>query len=156
MNSITVGTAPRVSADRERARRALGPVAVGVLLVSAFFNLARADTLPEGAAMLVVDVLALALVFGLVVVRGLRAEAAGGRGVLLGAVGVLLLVPAFWSGLPVVLGAAAVLLGYAGRRAATGSGRAVVALVLGMLSVIGYVAVYLGDWVAHPGASWWS
>ncbi len=55
-----------------------------------------------------------------------------------------------------ILGAAALMLGYAGRRASHGSGRAIAALVLGALSVIGYLAVYVGDWIANPGATWWS
>ena len=43
--------------------------------------------------------------------------------------------------------AAAVLLGFAGRKATAGSGKAMAALVVGALTVIAYLAIYLGDYL---------
>lgn len=156
MSSIAAGTSPSTTTERARARHALVPVAVGSFLVAAIFDLARADSATEALTMVVVGLVVTGFVFVFVVSRGLRQECAGGRALALGIVGVLLIVPAFWSGLPMILGAAAALLGYAGRRAAHGSGQATAAFVLGALAMIGYVALYVIDWIANPGASWWS
>jgi len=46
-----------------------------------------------------------------------------------------------------VLGAAAALLGYAGKHADRGSGKAIASFVLGVLTVIGYVVIYIGDYL---------
>ena len=153
MSSVSAEISPMTS-DRERARRALLPVGVVTTLVVAFFNVARADSAAEALVVTAVDLVVVGLVLALVVAPGLRHESAGGRGIVLGVVGLLALVPAFWSGLPMVLGAGAVMLGYAGRRASSGSGRAIIALVLGTLSVVGYLAVYVSDWISNPGGSW--
>ena len=155
MSAITTHTSS-VTTDRQRSRQALVPVAVACFLVTTFFNLVRSDTAAEGLAMVAVDAVVLSLVYVFVVARGLRQESAGGRALALGLVAVLVCVPAFWSGLPMILGAAAVLLGHAGRRAASGSGQAVAGFVLGAVAVIGYVAIYVSDWISHPGATWWS
>ncbi len=154
MSAITTDTTH--TADRQRSRQALVPVAVVCFLVTTFFNLARADTAAESIAMVALDTVAIALLYVLVVARGLRQDSAGGRALTLGVLGALLSVPAFWSGLPMILGTAAVLLGHAGRRAASGSGQSTAGFALGALAVIGYVATYVGDWIANPGASWWS
>jgi uncharacterized cupredoxin-like copper-binding protein len=88
-----------------------------------------------------------AAVFGLAVRRALRP---GGRpstsGALLGALGVVTIV-AFWSGLPVVLGAAAILLGLHAR---SGSGadtglRARAAIGLGAIAIAGGVTAVASD-----------
>jgi hypothetical protein len=154
MSSITADSSP--TTERGRARWAVVPVAVTSFLGAAFFDLARADSGAEALSMVVLGLLVVGLIYPLVVVPGLRKESAAGRALVLGIVGVLLIVPAFWSGLPMILGAAAALLGYAGRRAGTGSGKATAAFVLGTLSMVGYVASYVSDWLANPGASWWS
>lgn len=142
--------------DQDQARRLVVPVAVTTFLIAAFCDLARADSGAEALIMVVVGLVAVCLVHPLVVVRGLRKESAGGRALAIGIISVLLIVPAFWSGLPMILGGAAALLGYAGRRASSGSGQATAAFVLGALAMIGYVAFYVSDWIANPGASWWS
>jgi len=154
MSSITETSA--VTTERDRARHAVVPVAVGSFLVAAFFDLARADSAGEALSMVAFGLLVVGLLYPLVVVRGLRAADASGRALALGILAVLLIVPAFWSGLPMILGAAAALLGYAGRRAETGSGKATAAFVLGTLGMVGYVASYVTDWLANPGANWWS
>ena len=85
------------------------------------------------------------LVFGLVVPRALRKDSAGGTALGLSIPALLLLLPAFWSGLPLVLGVAGALVGSAGRRAPTGAGKCIVAVVLGTLAAVGYVAIYMSD-----------
>jgi hypothetical protein len=155
MSAITTGTTDTTE-DRQRSRQALVPAAIACFVVTTFFNVARADAFGEAISMIALDVVVLGLVYAFVVARGLRQESAGGRALTLGVVGVLLCVPAYWSGLPLVLGSAALLLGHAGRRASSGSGQATAGFVLGALAVIGYLAVYVADWIAHPGASWWS
>ena len=72
------------------------------------------------------------------------ATGAPGAALTLGIVAALLVVPAFWSGLPLVLGAAAVLLGTASRR---GRVRSIAAVLLGALSSIAYVAIYVEELV---------
>jgi hypothetical protein len=160
MTSMSTGT-PTVAGspatiERERASHALVPVAAASFLVAAFFDVVRANRATEALIAVAGGLLVVCLLHVFVVAPGLRRESAGGRALVLGVVAVLLIVPAFWSGLPMILGAGAALLGYAGRRAANGSGQATAAFVLGTLAMIGYVALYVIDWVANPGASWWS
>lgn len=154
MSSIATGTS--ASTERERAQHALRPVAAASFGLAAFFDLARADSATESLIMIAVGIVVTCLLYPLVVAPGLRHESAGGRAIALGVLAVLLIVPAFWSGLPMILGAAAALLGYAGRRAAHGAGQATAAFVLGTLAMVGYLAFYVSDWIANPGASWWS
>lgn len=85
------------------------------------------------------------LVFGLLVPAGLKAVAAGssgwtGGGLALGIVAVLAVPVSFWSGLPLILGVAAGLLGGAARRTGRrGTGTATV--VLGVLAVVAGLAL---------------
>ena len=88
---------------------------------------------------------ATAVVFGLIVPRS--AGRSAGVGLALAAAGLLLLVPVFWSGLPAVLGAGGVVLGVASRRTRR-SGAATAAVAIGALVLIGYVAIYVLDWMA--------
>lgn len=95
------------------------------------------------AAIVVFSVLA----FGVVVPRARKAGTHASWSLGLGIPAVLLTMPVFWSGLPLVLGVAAVLLGNEGRLAERGSGKAIAGLVLGALAVVGYLAIYVGDGV---------
>ena len=156
MSSTTASSSLSPISDRDRARRAFVPVAAASFLVAAFLDLARADSGAEAFSMVALDLVVAVPVYAFVVARGLRQDSAGGRALVLGVIGLLLVLPAFWSGLPMVFGAAAALLGYAGRRAATGSGKATAGMLLGALSVIGYLAIYVTDWITYPGQSWWS
>ena len=88
---------------------------------------------------------ATAVVFGLVVPR--YAGRSAGLGLGLATAGLLLLVPTFWSGLPAVLGSGGLVLGLAARRTRR-SGVATAAVAIGALAMIGYVAIYLLDWMA--------
>ena len=84
-------------------------------------------------------------VYGYVLPRALRKESAGGTALGLSIPAVLLTLPAFWSGLPMVLGVAAVIVGNAGRNARSGGGTCIAGLVLGALAVLGYLGLYIGD-----------
>lgn len=106
----------------------------------------------ERAVPFIIAVLAVVavLVFGLLVPAGLRALEAGptrwrGGSLAVGIVALLTLPVAFWSGLPLVLGTAAWLLGATGRRAGRG-GLATATLVLGIVAVAGdLVLTILGN-----------
>jgi hypothetical protein len=101
----------------------------------------------------VVTVAAIA-VYGLLLPAGLRGIAArrgawSGWGLALGIVSVLAVPVAFWSGLPVVLGTAAALLGSAGRRAATTGRLATATVVLGTIGAVGCLGLsVLGNTLA--------
>ena len=86
-----------------------------------------------------------AVVFGWVVPRALRRESAGGTALALTIPAVLLVVPAFWTGVPLVLGAAGILVGNAGRHARKGAGTCIAGVVLGALAVAAYVVIYVSD-----------
>jgi hypothetical protein len=147
MTAHTATTTIDVESDRARAKRAAAPLAGAVAVVAGILSAVNAEDLTEAAIELPIILLTTALVYGLVVRRGLRATSAGGRAIILDAVGLLVLLPAFWSGLPLILGSAGALLGYAGKRAETGATKAMVAFVLGLLVCVGYVAFYVGDMV---------
>jgi hypothetical protein len=139
-------TAPDTD-DRAGARQALVPAAVAVALLGSALSWLFADSRGEAAGEVIFIPLLTAAIFGLVVPRGLRHTAAGGRGIAMGVIGLLAVPVVPWSGLPLVLGTAATLLGHAGKRADRGSGKAIAAFVLGLLSVIGYVGIYVGDYL---------
>jgi hypothetical protein len=138
--------------DHERARRAVVPTGIAAVAVAATLSITQADSTGEWIFEVVLQLVVGALVFGLVVPRGLRHEVAGKRALVMAVLAVLIVVPAFWLGLTPLLGAAAVLLGYAGRRASRGAGWAVASLVLGTLAVLAYLAIYVGDYLhTHAG-----
>ncbi len=135
-------------------RRALVPAAVAVLAVTTGLTVYGANDLREILVVLAVLVAVIGGVYGLLLPRKLSQESAGGTALTLSLIGAVLLLPAFWSGLPLALGAAGAMLGYAGRNAATGSGKCVAALVVGTLTAIGYIAVYVLDTLNQMGVSW--
>ena len=94
---------------------------------------------------------AAALVFGIVVRRFGGTPRAGTAGLVLAVLGVLLVVPAFWSGLPVVLGSGGLMLGLGERRDAGATGRGCAAIVIGALAVVAYAAIYILDWMSTNG-----
>ena len=146
MSTITVTP----SDHRETARRAVVPAALTTFAVAAVLSVTGAHTTAEWVVEVVVEAVVTALVFGLIVARGLR-QSAGGRGLALGILGLLLVVPAFWTGLPLLLGTGSALLGSAGRRASTGSAKATAALVVGVLAVVAYAAIYVLDYLQTHG-----
>jgi hypothetical protein len=140
------------ASDLGAFRRTSVAVGVGTFLVASFWTVLGADSTREILLVLPLAAVIAGLVDGLLLPRSLERGRAGGVALSLGIVAVLLTLPAFWSGLPLILGAAAVLLGSAGRGtvAASGQGsggKATAALVLGALAVVGYLVIYLVDGV---------
>jgi len=73
-----------------------------------------------------------------------RIERPARMGLIVGALG-LLSIAAYWTGLPYVLGPAAVVLGLLGRTRIDGKGVATAAVVLGVLATVGGIAAMIGD-----------
>jgi hypothetical protein len=90
---------------------------------------------------LAVSILIAAAVFGWAIPRTERPARAG---IIAGALALLSL-PVFWTGIPYVLGPAAIVLGLLGRARPEGKGAAVVAIVLGALATAAAVAVVIVD-----------
>jgi drug/metabolite transporter (DMT)-like permease len=135
-------------------RRLIGPVAVGAVVLALALNAlgvygdggehhASRDFLVVAALIAAVAV----AVFGFVVPRGLTKEAAAATALVLSILG-LVLVPVFWSGLPPILAAGGVLLGWAGRDATRGRTMCRVAIAVGCVALLADVAVYVGDFIA--------
>ena len=95
-------------------------------------------SLGDYLGVLAVIVVSASIVFGLVVPRWHGKTAA----LVVGALAVVSIV-AFWTGLPIVLGAAAILLGL--RLRATERNPGTVALLLGCLAIAGTVIIYIMD-----------
>ena len=133
--------------DRDRIRRALAPTAIAVAVVSGFWTVLGAHNLGEIVVVLAVIAIATGVVYGIVLPKALRKPAAGGTGLGLSVPAVLLTLPAFWSGLPLVLGIAGAMLGCAGRGAASGSGKSIAACALGLLAAVAYLTIYVVDGV---------
>ena len=96
-------------------------------------------------AAIVVAVAALMFVF--VVPRALRSGRTANLGLGL-AIASLPFVHVFWSGIGPLLAVSGILLGLAARRTADGGGKGAVAVGLGALALLGYVAIYVSDWMA--------
>jgi hypothetical protein len=131
----------------EVQQASVAPVAAGCAVLGIAGTFFTAHDWGEIAVVTGTIVVATALVFGLVVPRALRQEAPGKRALALSIPAFLLTLPAFWSGLPLVLGVGGIVLGNAGRSADRHSTKAIVALVLGALAVLGYLGIYIGDGV---------
>jgi hypothetical protein len=91
--------------------------------------------------------IAVAVVFGLVVPRTLRGTKSAGVGLGLSIAG-LVLVVAFWSGLTPALAVGGMVLGAAARRSGRRTTKGGVAIAIGALALVGYVASYVTDWMA--------
>ena len=141
----SLSTSHSTPAENAGPRRAIVPVGVGSFAAAAFWTAMGAHDLGEIVIVTGVCAVVAGAVFGLVLPRALREESAPGRALTLAILGLLFIVPAFWSGLPMVLGAAGALLGYAGRNASTGAKGSIAALVIGLLAVVGYWAAYVTD-----------
>jgi hypothetical protein len=90
-------------------------------------------------------------VFGFLLPRALRRESAGGTALTLSIIAAVAIVPAHWAGLPMVLGVAGAMLGYAGKHAPSGAGQSIAAFVIGLLASLGYIAFYVGDTLIQAG-----
>lgn len=142
------------SSPRARVRRATGPAAAGVLTAGSALTLWGAHDLRE--VMIVVGVLlaVVAGVYGYVMPRALRSGAGSGAALVLSVAALLVLLPAFWSALPLALGVAGVMLGHAGRTGGRAGAAAAAAVVLGSLAVVGYFAVYVLEFLKEAGVPW--
>jgi hypothetical protein len=137
-------------------RGSYSPLAIGTVLGAIAFTAlgvfgdgsAGADHSPgQFFVMSGVIVVTALVVLGVVVPRWETRPNAAGVGLGLSIAGLLLVAPAFWSGLPAVLATGGVLLGGAARRQGRG-GVATAAIVLGTLALIGYAAIYVADWMS--------
>lgn len=136
---MTALTAAPGTTTSPRAAIGLG---IATSAVSLTLTVLFAHTWGEVAIVAPAIVVVAAIVYGVVVPRALRRESPGGTALGLAVLAALLVVPAFWSGLPAVLGVAAMILGNAGR-GREGSGKAIAALVLAALTVAFHVSIYV-------------
>lgn len=137
--------AERTASPAERVRRLSWPTAAAVLLVGSAFTIYGAHDLREVVVVLAVLAAVVAAVYGWLLPSRLRSGRVATPGLVLSVVAVVLIPPAFWSALPLALGAAGALLGHAGRTGRAGTGRATAALVLGVLAVVAYLATYAAE-----------
>lgn len=139
---MTTTTSTSSTTTSTRAVTAVGVASCLVAIAGTSFG---AHSWTEILIVTAILVACTALVFGKVVPNALRKTSAGGTALGLSIPALLLLVPAFWSGLPLVLGVAGAILGNAGRRAPTGAGKCIAALAIGALAALGYLATYISD-----------
>jgi hypothetical protein len=126
---------------RRRVNREIvtfGVVSTIVAVLVAILSVVLPPVIPEQLSSLPIVVVVLlavaAVLFLFVVPRAARSDHPAVAGLICGIVGLLLVLPAFWSGLPIVLGAAGALLGRMGRT--TGRGLALAAIVTGTVAVV--------------------
>ncbi len=108
-------------------------VAVLVAILSVVLPPVIPDQLSSLPIVVVVLLVISAVLFFLVVPRAARSNRPAVAGLICGIIGIVFL-PAFWSGLSIVLGAAGVLLGRIGQT--TGRGLALAAIVTGTVAVV--------------------
>jgi hypothetical protein len=136
-------TTNTISAPHHSVASSAAPAGIAAAVVASAMTTLFAHDWAEVAFSVPIILVATGLVFGIVVPRALRKESAGGTALGLSVPAALLLLPAFWIGLPLVLGAAGVVVGNAGRNARSGGGKSIAGLVLGAMAVLGYVAIYV-------------
>jgi hypothetical protein len=120
-------------------------VAIGVAaLLGAWGSFGDNGDFGDYWPLLIIIGIVAAIVFGLVVPRGLSGNWPTARtGLILSVLG-LLTVVAFWSGAPPIFAFAGILLGYVARERAR-SGIATAAIVIGVLALVADIAIYIGD-----------
>ena len=143
--SSTSTTSTTASSERSRLRSLVLPTGIATAVVSSVFTYLGAHDPGEYISMIALGLVAAAVVYGWVVPRALERDAAPRTAMTMSVIAALVTLPAFWTGLPLVLGAAGALVGYAGRRAAKGSGLSIAAMLIGVLSVLGYLTIYIVD-----------
>ena len=131
--------------DQHRVRGSLLTTGAASFAVAGVWTVLGAHTWEEWASMLALEVVVTLGVYGVVIPKALERRSAGLTALILAVLAAALTVPAFWSGLPLILGVAGMLLGYAARRAARGAGLGIAAIVVGALAVIGYLTIYVVD-----------
>ena len=132
--------------------RAVVPTGIAAAVIASTLSTLFAHDWGEVVVVVAVIGVTTGVVFGLVVPRALRKPSAGGTALGLALPAAVLLLPAFWSGLPFVLGLAGAIVGNAGRNAETGSGKSTAALVISALVVLCYLSIYVAEGIAgHTG-----
>ena len=144
MTAMTTATRSHHSTSTATVGAAGAVTAVTASTLTALF----AHTWGEVISMVALIVVVAALVYAYVLPRGLRRENAGGTALTLAIIGAVVVVPGFWTGLPLVLGVAAMILGNTGRTARQGSGKYIVALALGALTSLFYLSIYVMEGIA--------
>lgn len=151
--TYSAATAPS-TIQHVSGRRPVLLAAAGVLAAAGALTVYGAHDLREVVVVLAVLVTVVVGVYGYLLPRALSRPSAPGTALTLSVVAAVLLLPAFWSGLPLALGVAGALLGHAGRDAVDGSRTSVAAMLIGVLACVGYVAVYVLDALSQMGVGW--
>ena len=137
----------------ERARRLAVPVAIAAAVVPLAVIAAWVwgDSADDevGEILIICGLIAIAVgvVFGLVVPRTLGKESVGSVALTLSVLGAVSAV-VFWAGVTPALAAGGALLGWSGRDVSKGRNLSMAALVVGLLALLAYVAIVIGDWNA--------
>ncbi len=138
-------TSTTASSERSRLRSLVVPTGIATTVVSSVFTYLGAHSRVEYVSMIALALVTTAVVYGWVAPRALEEDAAPKTAMAMSVVAALTALPAYWTGLPLVLGAAGALVGYGGRGAARGSGLSITAMLIGVLSVLGYLTIYIVD-----------
>lgn len=138
-------TSTTTSRERNRLQSLAAPIGIATAVVSSVFTYMGAHDPGEYISMIALGIVSAIVVYGWVVPRALQEDAAPKTATALSVIAALLTLPAFWTGLPLVLGTAGAVVGYAGRGAGKGSGLSIAAMMIGVLSVLGYLTIYIVD-----------
>jgi hypothetical protein len=133
------------SRERDRLRSLVVPTGIATVVVSSVFTYLGAHSRGEYVSMIALALVTAVVAYGWVAPRALERNAAPKTAMVMSVVAALTALPAYWTGLPLVLGAAGGLVGYAGRGAAKGAGLSIAAMLVGVLSVLGYLTIYIVD-----------
>lgn len=123
-------------------------IGVAVGLIAACLTTLFAHDWREAVSMVALIAVVSGVLYGWAVPRSLRRGGSGSAGLAYAVVAALLVLPAFWTGLPFVLGVAAVIEGNAGRTARSGAGVSIAAVVLGALTSLFYLSIYVMEGIA--------
>ena len=146
--------------DRDRLRSAVVPTGIITTIATLGFTAwgvfwhgpgVQADGPGEFYMVAPIVLVTAVAVFGFLLPRALRRESAGGTALTLSIIAAVAIVPAHWAGLPLVLGVAGAMLGYAGKHAPSAAGQSIAAFVIGLLAALGYLAFYIGDTLVQAG-----
>jgi peptidoglycan/LPS O-acetylase OafA/YrhL len=143
-------TAAVVTDSRQRDHRTVAVLAVAVYVATSALTIYGADDRWEMGIVMTVIAGTILGVYGYLLPGELAKSRPSAAALVLSIGGVVLLLPAFWSGQSLLLGAAGALLGYRNRKASAGAGRSVAALLLGLLASLGYFAIYVMDALLPP------